>query len=87
MAALRRVYLPLVALVVFLSTALADENYNQNQYNNNQNNGGDDDVVNEYQDDGMEAYGNYNYQNDYQQGDDYIEYWTDYALLPKRCIV
>ena len=76
MAALRRVYLPLVALVVFLSTALADENYNQNQYNNNQ-----------YQDDGMEAYGNYNYQNDYQQGDDYIEYWTDYALLPKRCIV
>jgi hypothetical protein len=22
-----------------------------------------------------------------QYGDDYIKYWTDYALLPKRCIV
>jgi hypothetical protein len=22
-----------------------------------------------------------------QQGDDYIKYWTDYAILPKRCIV
>ena len=84
MTALRRVYFPLVVLVALLSRALA-EDYDQNQYNNNQNNGNDD----AYQaaDDGMEAYGNYNYQNDYQQGDDYIQYWTDYALLPKRCIV
>jgi hypothetical protein len=22
-----------------------------------------------------------------QEGDDYIKYWTDYAILPKRCIV
>jgi lipopolysaccharide export system protein LptC len=22
-----------------------------------------------------------------QGGDDYIKYWTDYAILPKRCIV
>jgi hypothetical protein len=21
-----------------------------------------------------------------QEGDDYIRYWTDYAILPKRCI-
>lgn len=25
--------------------------------------------------------------NDYQDGSDYIKYWTDYAILPKRCIV
>ena len=25
--------------------------------------------------------------DDYQQGDDYIKYWTEYAILPKRCIV
>ena len=25
--------------------------------------------------------------SDYSQGDDYIKYWTDYAILPKRCIV
>jgi hypothetical protein len=34
-------------------------------------------------------YYNDNIQNngDYSQGDDYIKYWTDYAILPKRCIV
>lgn len=25
--------------------------------------------------------------DDYQYGDDYIKYWTNYAILPKRCIV
>jgi len=25
--------------------------------------------------------------NAYYEGDDYIKYWTDYAILPKRCIV
>ena len=39
---------------------------------------------------------NYEYANGYddqynnmeqQQGDDYIKYWTDYAILPKRCII
>jgi hypothetical protein len=33
-------------------------------------------------DDGMQSYNN-NYAND----DGYIKYWTEYALLPKRCIV
>ena len=23
----------------------------------------------------------------YQTGNEYIKYWTDYAILPKRCIV
>ena len=107
MTVMRRAYLPLVALVAFLSGALADDNYNyynynqnqaynQNQYNNeqyNQNqynanqNGNNNDDYQAVADDGMEAYGNNYYQNDYQEGDDYIQYWTDYALLPKRCIV
>ena len=25
--------------------------------------------------------------DNYGYGDDYIKYWTDYAILPKRCIV
>jgi hypothetical protein len=33
-------------------------------------------------DDGMQSYNN-NYAND----DGSIKYWTEYALLPKRCIV
>ena len=36
-------------------------------------------------DDGMEDYGNS--ANSYQNGDDSIKYWTDYAIVPKRCIV
>ena len=31
-----------------------------------------------------------NYDDDYAAnyaGDDYIKYWTEYAILPKRCIV
>jgi hypothetical protein len=36
-------------------------------------------------DDGMEDYGN-NVQK-YQQGNDYIKYWTEYAIVAKRCIV
>lgn len=47
-------------------------------------------------DDGMEAYddgeweenaGNTYVAGSYEQGEDYIQYWTDYAILPKRCIV
>jgi hypothetical protein len=25
--------------------------------------------------------------DDFANGDDYIKYWTEYAILPKRCIV
>ncbi|KAG7341779.1 hypothetical protein IV203_006871 [Nitzschia inconspicua] len=39
------------------------------------------------QNDDAAAQGNYYSNADYSQGDDYIKYWTDYALLPKRCIV
>ena len=27
------------------------------------------------------------YDDQYAVGDDYIKYWTDYAILPKRCII
>jgi hypothetical protein len=36
-----------------------------------------------YYDDNVQQANN----GDYSQGDDYIKYWTDYAILPKRCIV
>jgi len=41
-----------------------------------------DDAVN---DDQVAAYENYN--NEYQGDGDYIKYWTEYAIFPKRCIV
>lgn len=43
-------------------------------------NGGDDDGMN-YEN----QYGWEDNQNNYD-GDDFILYWTDYAILPKRCI-
>lgn len=44
---------------------------------------GDDDAAQAY------YYNNGNDDNDdgFSAGDDYIKYWTDYAILPKRCIV
>lgn len=55
-------------------TALAACVYGEDNYNGN--------------DDGMQGY-NYNYLNNNQQeqGDDYIKYWTDYQIVAKRCIV
>jgi hypothetical protein len=42
----------------------------------------DDDAADQY------YYANLNQDNGYfSAGDDYIKYWTDYAILPKRCIV
>jgi hypothetical protein len=43
---------------------------------------GDDDAAQQY------YYANLNQDNGYfSAGDNYIKYWTDYAILPKRCIV
>lgn len=43
---------------------------------------GDDDGAQQY------YYANLNQDNGYYSaGDDYIKYWTDYAILPQRCIV
>jgi len=80
----------LLIVGVLFRVGRGEDQYNNWNYDNYDNGGGGND------DDGMQAYNNYNYQNDgqngyeggqYQQGDDYIQYWTDYAILPKRCIV
>jgi hypothetical protein len=62
-----------LTLLLSLSRTLAED------ANDDANNGDD---ANYGDDDGMQSYNN-NYAND----DDSITYWTEYALLPKRCIV
>jgi hypothetical protein len=43
---------------------------------------GDDDAANRY------YYANLNQEKGFfSAGNDYIKYWTDYAILPKACIV
>ena len=44
-----------------------------------------DDNAEAANDDQVAAYENYN--NEYQGDGDYIKYWTEYAIFPKRCIV
>lgn len=68
-------------MISFLSCSRAEEAgyddlYNGDDGNAYNNRGGDDD--------GMQSYNN---KYSYQKGDDYIKYWTEYAILPKRCIV
>jgi hypothetical protein len=68
-----------LTLLLSLSRTLAEDSYGNDAY-------ADDayanDDANNADDDGMQSYNN-NYAND----DDSIKYWTEYALLPKRCIV
>jgi len=87
MAPFRQTSLSLIlaacGLISFLSCSRAEEAgyddlYNGDDGNAYNNRGGNDD------DDGMQSY---NKQYSYQKGDDYIKYWTEYAILPKRCIV
>ena len=69
----------LLSAIWIAGAAVVAEQYNYDDYNDN---GGDDD-------DAAQAYYYDNLQNngDYSAGDDTITYWTDYAILPKRCIV
>jgi hypothetical protein len=66
-----------ITLLLSLSRTLAEDAYYDDVYV-------DDDANNADAtgDDGMQSY-NDNYAND----DGSITYWTEYALLPKRCIV
>jgi hypothetical protein len=97
MAALRRLYCFFFLSLAICVTVSADDAggyQNADAYQNadNANNGGDDyyhaddDGNNVYEaaDDGMQGY---NYQEDHWKDGDYITYWTEYAILPKRCIV
>jgi len=91
MLSLRRLTLLLTAVASLSRTLAEDGAYysdDDNANNNNNNNAADDDGnAAAGNDDGMQSY-NYAYQNDGQSsGDDYIKYWTEYAILPKRCIV
>jgi hypothetical protein len=73
---MRSIFFILFALLMVSRDTRADDYGNQDGYN--------DDI-----DGNMEA-------NDYQQGyynngnqqssGEYIQYWTEYAILPKRCI-
>ena len=64
-------------------------NYNANDDGNNNNANNDDAAGNNNDDDAQNEYYYDNIQNngDFSAGDDTITYWTDYAILPKRCIV
>mmetsp|Transcript_17080 Transcript_17080/g.42669 ORF Transcript_17080/g.42669 Transcript_17080/m.42669 type:complete len:443 (-) Transcript_17080:617-1945(-) len=72
-------------------------NNDDGQYQNYDNNNNYDNYYNNYnqnddgaaEDDAEQAYYYNNiYDNsDFSAGDDTITYWTDYAILPKRCIV
>lgn len=80
--------LPFAAVVWIAGVAVVESeqnDYDYDDYNNNYNDdGGGDDAV-------AAAQSNYydNLQNNgaFSAGDDTITYWTDYAILPKRCIV
>ena len=68
-----------LCLVVLLSLASAEQGNYDDAY-------AVDDNAN---DDGNDYYYASTNQDStmFSAGDDYIKYWTDYALLPKRCIV
>ena len=64
--------------LVALGALVAGEQY----YNDADEAVGDDDAANRY------YYANLNQDQGYfSAGDEYIKYWTDYAILPKACIV
>jgi hypothetical protein len=69
-------FVALVASLAGLAKAEDGDNY-QNANNNYQD-------ANEYNDGNGYNGGSYT-QN--QAANDYIQYWTEYAILPKRCIV
>jgi hypothetical protein len=78
-----------LCLLVLGSFVAGEQAYNNNGddgYNQGGANGddavGDDDAANRY------YYSNLNQNKGYfSAGDEYIKYWTDYAILPKACIV
>jgi hypothetical protein len=78
-------FLVLVCLAS-LPTSFGD-GYDYNDGDDNQGANGDDaDNQGGNGDDAAQQYSNVD-DAAQQYGDDYIKYWTDYALLPKRCIV
>jgi hypothetical protein len=92
-----RIAVSLVALVASLSCLAKADEYNDgnNGYDGDGDNNGGDNDGGYYDGDGNYNAGDY-YGGSYnadgsdtqnQGASDYIEYWTEYAILPKRCIV
>lgn len=87
MQTIRFLLLSLTAACVFRIIESADEEQQQAA--------GDDDFYNDddaavadaayAQDDGNVEDQDYDFY--YEEGVDYIQYWTDYAIYPKRCVV
>ena len=88
----------LLSAVCIIGVAVVAEQNDYDDYNNNyayddaNNNNGNDDANNNNNDDAVAAAQAYYYDNlentgDFSAGDDTITYWTDYAILPKRCIL
>jgi hypothetical protein len=89
----RNVSLLLLLVLASLSIVSADQDYDD-AYQAGDDAQGDDAQGDDAQGDdaqGDDAQGDDAQQYDdgsgFSAGDDYIKYWTDYAILPKRCIV
>lgn len=85
---MRSVYFILLTLFAVSRDTRAEDMYNYQDVNGDDGNGYDEgyDDGNDYQ----QAYNN-NGGNNYNSGSqvnsgEYIQYWTEYAILPKRCI-
>jgi hypothetical protein len=83
---------PLLLLGVAAEQEYADDynagdDYNNNAANDDGNAANDD--GNAAGDDALDAYyyDNIYSSGEFSAGDDTITYWTDYAILPKKCIV
>jgi hypothetical protein len=89
----RNVSLLLLLLLASLSTVSADQDYDDAYQAGDDAAEGDDaqgddaqgDDAQQANDDDASQY--YDDGSGFSAGDDYIKYWTDYAILPKRCIV
>lgn len=73
-------------LLLLASISAEQAYYNDDNYNNYQ---GDDGNAADENDAAQKYYYANTHQDDayFSAGDDYVKYWTEYALLPKRCIV
>lgn len=68
-------------LLFWAGLTRAEDYYNGDDGNNNNDDGNDNN-------NGDDGYNNNNNAQEQQgAGDDTIQYWTEYAIYPKRCIV
>ena len=63
------------------------QNYDNNDYQNYNYDDGEENNEDDADAEQAYYYDNIYSNSDFSAGDDTITYWTDYAILPKRCIV